>query len=134
MTIANQRSYCHQDRLITNGTILERHEMATINFLLRLGKNIELIKPSLKPFSRNADLIMDQLVWEMKSPTGRGKYIIRDTLRTVARQSPNIILDLRRSKLHKVKALRDAKKYFLHNPQAQHLLVIIDNQIIDYTK
>jgi len=108
--------------------------MATVNSLLSLGKTIELIKPSLRPSSKSADLIMDKLIWEMKSPIGRGKYVIRDTLRAAAGQPPNIILDLRRSKLHKTKAISDAKKHFAQNRRIKRLIIITGEQILDYMK
>lgn len=70
-----------QGRLITNGVILEKHEMMTINFLLARGKDIELIKPLTARGTKSADFWMDNLKWEAKSPTGRGKYTIQDVLR-----------------------------------------------------
>ena len=62
--------YMRQGVLITNGVILERHEMMTVNFLLRLGLNIELIPKSNKAGVRTPDLRMEGLEWEMKRGTG----------------------------------------------------------------
>lgn len=85
-----------QGRLITNNVILERHEMSTVNFLLNYGYDIELIRPSLTPHSKNADLIMEGLVWEMKCPVVDNITRLSVVMRKATRQSPNVIVDLRR--------------------------------------
>lgn len=123
----------HQGCLISNGVKLTKHEITTIDFLLNRGKDIELIRPSSKPYSKNADIRMNRLIWEMKSPCGKGKYIIRDTIRVATQQSPNLILDLRRIKLNKAKAHHDAEVYF-QKSTARRMLIIVDNQLFDYTK
>lgn len=101
-----------QGKLIANNIILEKHEIATIVFLLGLGYDIELIPKSNKQGEHTADLRMLSLTWEMKSPKGAGKYLIQNTLHRAARQSENVIIDLRRIKIYQTKCPQELEKAF----------------------
>ena len=45
------------------------------------------------------DLVMNALEWEVKSPEGDKKRTIRNNLDLAKEQSPNIVIDTRRTKL-----------------------------------
>lgn len=77
---------------------------------------------------------MNGLEWEMKSPKGAGKYTIRDMMRVAAQQSQNTVIDLRRTKLNQIKALKQVQKYFLEMQQIKRMLIISQNQIFDFEK
>lgn len=118
-----------------NGVNLKPHEYSTILFFTNLGKDVELIPPEKASNVKSADMIMDGVVWEMKSPCGKGKYLIRDTLRNASSQSANIIIDLRRTKLHPTKCLREIEKYFNHYREIRQLLVITkESSLLTYRK
>lgn len=113
-----------QGRLLTNGVILERHEMMTVNFLLDYGYDIELIRPSLTPHSKNADLIMLGLVWEMKTLTTGSKTSLTTTFRRATRQSPNVIMDLRWVRMSEDVAIRLLDMLFNSSKHAKRLMII----------
>lgn len=82
--------------LTDNGVRLLSHETQTVNRLLEMGNDIELIPPSNTPGRKMPDLEMDGVEWEMKSPI-RGSYIALKRLTCAAlAQSENLIFDLRR--------------------------------------
>lgn len=87
-----------QGRIIPNGVKLESHEYETILFFTELGKDIELIKPSLTPKSKNADFFMDSLAWEMKCPLVNSQKATERIFYEASSQSHNIIIDLRHIK------------------------------------
>ena len=49
---------------------------------------------------KTADFKIGNAYWELKSPTGNGKRTIQHALQSALKQSPNIIIDARRSKMH----------------------------------
>lgn len=71
--------------------------------------------------------------WEIKSPKGNGKKTIDNNLRAAHKQSRNIVLDLRRAKLHQSKAVARINYYLSAGPHKIKYLKIIakTHKIID---
>lgn len=57
------------------------------------------------------DIRIDGVEWEMKSPDGASQYTIQNNMRKAGRQSKNIIVDLRRVRLHHKRALGYINKF-----------------------
>lgn len=124
-----------QGSIIPNGVLLKQHEYETVVFLTNLGHDIELIPPSRIPNAHTPDFKMDGLLWEMKCPRGRGKYLIRDTITTALKQSEYIIIDLRRVRLHQTKCLHDIEKFFHTYKRIKRIIVITKNtKLLDLKK
>ena len=122
-------------KLTENGVRLEPHETRTINCLLRQGKNISLIPRSNIKGVRTADFRMDGIEWEMKSPKGEGKWLLKNILKRAARQSSHVVIDLRRTKIHQTKCLQELEKHFLLSKSLTHMKVITKHgKILDFTK
>ena len=86
-------------KIIPNGVSLEKHESDTAVFFTNLGFNVELIPPSNTPKSKSPDFIMNGKAWEMKSPQGKSRVTVEHAFKRAAKQSENIIIDLRRTKI-----------------------------------
>lgn len=113
----------------------EVHEYAALLTLAKHGKDIKLLPVSSKYKECSADFEMDGLIWELKCPQGKGKYVVRDILRKAAKQSNNIIVDLERMKLSQEKALGQLNKYFLLEKSLQRMLIITKSKnILDVQK
>lgn len=70
----------------------------------------------LRPESRKTpDIEVDGTKWEIKSPKGNGKKTIENNLRAARKQSRNIVIDLRRIKLHQQK-VTVRMNFFLSGP------------------
>lgn len=122
-----------QGTIIANGVVLEKHENATVVFLTSKGFDIELIAPVQE--RKTPDIKMEKIFWEIKRPTGNSKYTIPHSFKSALKQSPNIIFDLRSSKLHQEKALTRLKKEFELSKGVKRLKIILKSQrIIDFTK
>lgn len=118
-----------------NGVTPAIHEYAAYLVLANHGKTIRLICPSAKYKTSSADFEMDKLIWELKSPQGKGKYVMRDTLRQAAKQSRNIVIDLRRTKLNQEKAINQLHKHFLLEKRLSRIIIITKEQkILDIHK
>ena len=70
--------------------ILARHYRCTVEFLVPVDDYMR----------KTADLKMLGVTWEVKSPTGNSKSTIGAQFRRASRQSNNIVLDTRRTKLN----------------------------------
>ena len=71
------------------------------------------------------DLDIKGVLWELKSPLGNGKNTIKNNLHNARKQSTNVIIDLRRIKMHQSKALSNINHYFTsHKSQIRHLIII----------
>lgn len=115
-------------KIIPNGVILEEHEYRTVLFFTELGVDIELLPRSNKAGEHSADLKMKRLIWEMKAPKGEGKALIKNTLQKAARQSENVIVDLRRTKRHQTKCLNEIKREFSNSKRIKRIKIITKAQ------
>lgn len=80
----------------------------------------------LRPESRKTpDIKIHHTKWEIKSPRGNGKKTIDNNLRSARKQSQNIVVDLRRTKLHQQKAISRINFYLSAGPHGFKRLLII---------
>lgn len=116
--------------IILNGVKPAVHEYAAYLVLANHGKIVSLLLPSSKYKAHSADFEMDSLIWELKSPKGKGKYTIRDTIKQAIKQSDNIVIDFQRLKLNQEKALLQTRKYFSIEKQIQRIIIITKEKTI----
>ena len=122
-----------QGKIIANGVVLEKHENATVVFLTSKGFDVELIPPVLE--RKTPDIKMKGLLWEIKRPTANSKYTIPHAFKFALKQSPNIIFDLRSSKLHQEQAFNRLKREFQLSKGVKRLKVILkSHKTVDFTK
>jgi hypothetical protein len=93
--------------IIPNNLYPEKHELATANVFTKLGKDVEFISPNRAKGSKTPDIRIDNKLWEMKCPQGSSKNTIYNALKRGVKQSKNIIIDLRVTKIPD----EHAKKY-----------------------
>ena len=74
-------------RVVFNNHDLESHEIDTIFCLASFGFDVETIKPSNIPGSRNPDLLMLGTTWEIKTPTTINRETIATEFRKAVKQS-----------------------------------------------
>lgn len=119
-------------RITPNGVLLQLGENATVVFLTEQGFDVELIPPVQSKGARTPDIRMNSLEWEMKAPTSNGKYTIEHSFRAALKQSPNIIFDIRWSKIPQVKCIIEIERRFNNFGKARRVLVITKTrEIVD---
>jgi len=74
--------------------------------------------------AKSADVLINGIVYEIKSPTGKGKRNIQHTLSDALKQSKNIVFDARRSKLHMNKITSELHRQYQMTASLQRLLLI----------
>jgi hypothetical protein len=70
------------------------------------------------------DVSIKGIKWEIKSPIGKGANNIQKNMREASAQSENIVIDLRRSKLHQTRALGYIKQFTDRYKKLKRVVVI----------
>lgn len=86
--------------------------------------DVVFLRPEL---NKTPDIEVNGLRWEIKSPTGKSNRTIENNLRTAREQSSNIVIDLRRIKMHKARAISHINYFLSRQTRIQHLIVITKN-------
>ncbi len=107
----------------------KEHELSAAILIANYSKtDITFLRPSCQ---HTPDLDIKGVKWELKSPLGNGKNTIKNNLHNARKQSTNVVLDLRRIKMHQTKALANINYYFAsHRSQIRHLMVITKSEEI----
>lgn len=84
--------------IIPTDVHVQPHELATAQTLANAGHIVIFIRKSTKFREHSADIYIDGIAWEIKSPVSSQKKAIERNLRQATEQSHNIIFDSRRMK------------------------------------
>ncbi len=79
--------------IIPYGVFPERHELETASVFLADGDDVEFIAPSRTKGSRTPDVKINGVLWEMKTPMGKGRSSVANALRRAVKQSDSVIID-----------------------------------------
>lgn len=77
--------------------------------------------------NRTPDFLIDGLFWELKTPTGTGKYNLQHALKSASGQSDNIVIDARFSKMH-INRIKSELRFQLSKANKISRLLLIDKQ------
>lgn len=101
------------------------HELSAALILARHFKSdVIFLRPQT---DKTPDIKVAGLHWEIKSPRGNGKKTIDNNFRAARTQSLNIVIDLRRIKMHKSKATARIS-FFLSTPHRFKRVLIITKE------
>ena len=99
------------------------HEISAAKILTDFFKtDILFLRPS---FGKTPDFLINNTVWELKSPNGNAKNTIGNNLRRARHQSPKIILDLSRCGFTDERAISHAKNYLKKYPNCIKSVIVI---------
>ena len=93
------------------------------------------IKFVVRKESKTPDFLIKGKYWELKTPTGNGKYNLQHALRSAVKQAENIIIDARFSKMHINKIKNELNCQFKRSYNIKRLL-LIDKQknVVEITR
>ncbi len=91
-----------------------------------MSYDITFLLPDRHKGAKTPDIAMNGLLWEIKSPKGKGPRTIENNLRLALLQSPNIILDLRRmdGRIPTHKLVREVERQFELAKSIKCLIII----------
>ena len=84
--------------IIRPGANVWPHELKTAEALAAAGYSVEFISRSNNRYNKSADVLMDEIIWEMKAPKSDKLHMVEQNLRRALKQSSNVIFDSRRMK------------------------------------
>jgi len=83
--------------IVPPGVFIAVHEKLAVDYLaVQLGYDVTFLVADRRKGSKTPDIQMQCLLWEIKSPKGKSSRTIENNIRQALRQSPYIIIDLRR--------------------------------------
>jgi hypothetical protein len=100
-------------------------ESAAAILVMYFDDDVRFIKTSSH---ETPDVLIRGIEWEIKSPIGTGKNNIQKNTREAAHQSSNIVIDLRRSKLHQNRAIGYIKQFLDRPNNLKRILVITKSE------
>ena len=85
---------------------------------------------------KTPNLKINGQIWELKSPIGNSKNTIHNIFVTARRQSYNVIIDLRRCKMHEQKAFARIRDAFnkRRKRKCQLLIITKSGKVIDISE
>jgi hypothetical protein len=108
---------------ISAAVILAEYFQADVEFLKRIVN------------SKSADVLIGGTVWEIKSPTGKGKRNVQHTLSAALKQSRCIVFDARRSKIHINRIKGELQRQFAMTASIECLLLIRkDKSVVELSR
>lgn len=113
--------------IVPPGVFVDVHEKRTADFLAsKLGNDVTFLIPVRRKGAKTPDIEMNGLLWEIKNPTGKSSRTIENNLRLALKQSPNIILDLRRmdGRIPTKKLLGEVERRFTDAKSIKQIIVI----------
>lgn len=96
---------------ITAARLLADHFEADVYFMVRT-------------IHKTADFKIGNIYWELKSPTGSGKRTVQHALQSALKQSSNVVIDARRSKMHINKLKRELAWQSSRTKKLKRLILI----------
>lgn len=109
------------------GVFIEIHEKVAVDYLAsNVGYSLTFLVPDRHKGIKTPDIEMNGLLWEIKSPKGKQTRTIENNLRLALRQSPNIVLDLRRmdGRIPTNKLMSEIERQFMLAKSIKRLIVI----------
>lgn len=122
-------------KLIDHGVRLMPHEAMTMEFFLDEGNDIELVIPSNTMKNKSADWLLWGKIWEVKSPRTSNTNTLAVMLKRAAKQSENLIVDLRGVKGDEFRVIKIIQRKFTMSKRLKNLLIITkDKEILKWKK
>lgn len=118
---------------IANGTNAWPHELRCARILAAQGHEIEFLPCIEGDGLKTPDLIMDSVIWELKSPESSNIKSLQRILRRASHQSQNVIIDCARAtKLSDDRIERELRSLLPHIKAIKRLLMVKkDGTLID---
>ena len=109
------------------------HEMRCARALAASGRDVEFLPLTVGEGAKSADIQMDGIVWEIKSPETSSLKSLQRVLRRAGHQSSNVIIDTTRAtKLSDASIVRELERLAPLTKSIRRLVVITkSNAIID---
>jgi len=110
----------------------EPHELSAAYILAKHFQcTVEFLTPIDDYKRKTPDFKMLDVYWELKSPISSSKTAISNAFRKAAQQSRNIVIDFRRTKFDKLKAVNIVQYELKNRKSVKKVLIVIEKIVIE---
>jgi len=111
----------------------EQHEIEAAWILARhFSTVVEFLRPVRGFEIKTADLVMNGVIWELKTPTGGSRTTVSNQFKRASKQSSHVVFDARRIHLSEEEALHQIHREMKKRKAIKSVLFIgKDGGIID---
>ena len=124
------------ERLTPNANGIWPHELRCAQALRAAGKTVEFIPAIRGRGVKTPDVVIDGVIWEIKSPETSNTHSLQRVLRKVSKQSPNILIDTSRAtKLSDAAIERELRRLLPLVKSTKRLLMVTKKgEVLDLTR
>jgi len=109
----------------------EPHEVEIAWILARhFNTVVEFLRPVEGYKVKTANLVMSGLIWEVKSPTGKGRTTVANQFKRALKQSSHVVFDARRVQLDEDEVLRQVRRERQSRKAIKAVLLITKSGIV----
>jgi hypothetical protein len=109
----------------------EQHEIELAWILARhFNTVVEFLRPIEGYRLKTADLVINGQIWEMKSPTGRGRTTVSNQFKRASKQSSHVVFDARRIQLSEDAVLEQVRKECTRRKSIKEVLFVTKGEIV----
>lgn len=118
---------------IPQGVIPWPHELKVVTALVRAGYKVAFLGIDHSHRRKTADIVIDDIIWEIKSPLTANLPGIERNLKRASKQSPDIIIDSCRTKKLRDQTIQRFLQQKLLQQKSIHRILFINRkrEIID---
>ena len=117
--------------IIQSGANPWPHELSTAEALAAYGYTVEFIRKNDDKYQHSADAYLDDVLYEMKSPTGSHLSVIGKKIKKEMRQSCFIVFDSKRMRnVRDYQVLNELKKQLSLNRKVKSLIFVNKNRTV----
>ena len=99
--------------------------MATARALADAGYDVEFIHRTWGKRVASADMVVDGVIWEVKSPTSGNIRVVQKHIRAALHQSRDVVFDSRRMKGHSDEVIeREVRKWVANLTYVRRMLYV----------
>ncbi len=112
------------------GAQVSAYELAAAEYLKTRGHEVVVIAPNRIARQRTADMRVDGVLWELKTPLGNSSRTIQGVLRRSKRQSSRVIIDCRFTRRTDGQLVQEARTSFQLVRSIERLWIIQKDGIL----
>jgi len=109
---------------LNRGDAPKPHELATMARLAEMGFDPDFNRVSTVDGVKTADITMEQLLWEMKSPQGASPNTISHQLSRIVKQADRGVIDLARTPLDEVVVVDVVQNRLRSDSKLKEIIVV----------
>lgn len=110
--------------IIPYGRHPEPSEIKVAEVFMARGHDVEFLTEPQTEGLKSADVIINGIIWEIKSPTGNNRRTIQRAIAKASKQSTNVIFDSRHSAISEDTFIRQLHQELKRHPDIKRLVLI----------